>query len=184
MNNKEIGKRIKSRRLYLNLTLKEVAEKVGVASSTIQRYENGSISQCKLPVLESIAKVLNVNPVWLIRDDAPMQIFIEKDIELNYKPIESIHFSKDEWKFLEKYRHLDEKGKHTIHTVLNMEYSRCLQEQKIFDLVATTTDQPKIAEPTLEYIYQTVAAHDDDLTEAEKIEMDKRILEALKKRQK
>lgn len=72
MNNKEIGNKIKSRRKELNLTLQDVASKVGVASSTIQRYESGSITQFKLPVLESIAKTLNVNPVWLIRSDAPI----------------------------------------------------------------------------------------------------------------
>jgi transcriptional regulator with XRE-family HTH domain len=37
MDNKELGNRIKNRRLELGLTLKEVAKLVGVASSTIQR---------------------------------------------------------------------------------------------------------------------------------------------------
>lgn len=83
MNNKEIGNKIKSRRKELNLTLQAVASRVGVAISTIQRYENGSISQCKLPVLESIAKALNVNPVWLIRNDAPMLIDASPNANLN-----------------------------------------------------------------------------------------------------
>lgn len=72
MDNKKIGNRIKTRRKELNLTLKQIADIVGVASSTIQRYENGTISQLKLPVLESIAKALDINPTWLVRDDAPM----------------------------------------------------------------------------------------------------------------
>lgn len=91
MNNKEIGNRIKSRRKELKFTLQEIADKVGVASSTIQRYESGSISQLKLPVLESIAKAINVNPVWLVKEDAPMSTEISDDIFLNnyHKEIEN-----------------------------------------------------------------------------------------------
>lgn len=61
----EMGRRIKERRQECNLTLKDVAVKIGVASSTIMRYENGTISNAKLPVIEAIAKVLDVNPAWI-----------------------------------------------------------------------------------------------------------------------
>lgn len=64
--NKEIGDRIKFRREELNMTLMDVALRVGVASSTIQRYESGNVDKLKLPVLESIAKALSVNPEWLV----------------------------------------------------------------------------------------------------------------------
>ena len=63
---KEIGGRIKSRRDELDMTLDEVASKVGVSKSTIQRYENGLIGRIKLPVIESIADALWVSPDWLI----------------------------------------------------------------------------------------------------------------------
>lgn len=66
----DIGNRISSRRKELNFTLQEIADMVGVASSTIQRYEKGLITKLKLPVIESIAKALNVNPVWLVKKDA------------------------------------------------------------------------------------------------------------------
>lgn len=72
LSNKEIGARIKNCRVGLGLTLQQIATTVGVAPSTIQRYENGTISQYKLPVIESIANALNVNPVWLVKRDAPM----------------------------------------------------------------------------------------------------------------
>ena len=61
----KLGQRIHSRREELGLTLKDVADSVGVASSTILRYENGTIKNPKLPVIESIAKSLNVNSSWL-----------------------------------------------------------------------------------------------------------------------
>lgn len=63
---KEIGGRIKSRRDELDMTLDEVASKVGVSKSTIQRYENGLIGRIKLPVIESIADALWISPDWLV----------------------------------------------------------------------------------------------------------------------
>lgn len=66
MTNFEIGARIAARRSALGLTMDEVAQRIGVAKSTIQRYEKGQIQKIKLPVIESIASVLNVNPDWLI----------------------------------------------------------------------------------------------------------------------
>lgn len=65
-NNIEIGERIKVAREAANLTLNDVAQKVGVASSTIQRYETGKIKKIKLPVIHSISKVLQVDPMWIL----------------------------------------------------------------------------------------------------------------------
>lgn len=61
-----IGPRIRQRRQELDLTLQEVSMEVGVAASTIQRYEKARFSKIKLPVIEAIAAALKVNPAWLI----------------------------------------------------------------------------------------------------------------------
>ena len=74
LNNEEIAQRIKSRRKELNLTLKDVSKKVGVAVSTIQRYENAKIDEIKLPVVESIGRALNVNPSWLVIRNEPKEL--------------------------------------------------------------------------------------------------------------
>ena len=66
MTNKEIGQRIADTRIEKDLTMDDIAQKIGVAKSTIQRYEKGTIKKLKLPVIESIASALNVNPNWLI----------------------------------------------------------------------------------------------------------------------
>lgn len=66
MTNKEIGLRIKETRLSKNETMDSIAAKIGVAKSTIQRYESGKIEKIKIPVIESIANALNVDPAWLI----------------------------------------------------------------------------------------------------------------------
>lgn len=63
-----MGLRIEQRRKELDLTLQEVAAEVGVAASTIQRYEKGRFGKIKLPVIEAIAAALRVNPEWLTGD--------------------------------------------------------------------------------------------------------------------
>ena len=75
LNQKEIVFRIKQRREELGLTLEDIALYVKVARSTIQRYEAGSISRPKLPVLYSISQALRVSPDWLlgITDDPTPQ---------------------------------------------------------------------------------------------------------------
>ena len=64
--NIQTGKRIQIRREELRMNLGDVAKEVGVAVSTIQRYEKGKIEKIKLPVIEAIAKALRVNPAWLL----------------------------------------------------------------------------------------------------------------------
>ncbi len=70
--NMQTGKRIQARREELGLNLGDIAQKVGVAVSTIQRYEKGKIEKIKLPVIEAIAKALAVDPAWLLgQSDCP-----------------------------------------------------------------------------------------------------------------
>lgn len=70
---KLIGERIKYARSLRNRTLDDVANDIGVTKSTIQRYENGLIGKPKIPVLESIAKSLRVNPSWVSGKNVPME---------------------------------------------------------------------------------------------------------------
>lgn len=59
------GERIKEARENLGFTQEQLGQKIGVNKSTIQRYETGKINKLKLPVIQSIAKALLVNPEWL-----------------------------------------------------------------------------------------------------------------------
>lgn len=78
MTNKEIGSRIKYARDLRNVTLDDIAKKVGVTKSTIQRYETGKITTIKLPVVESIAIALNVNPSWVVGKSDNMELPSQK----------------------------------------------------------------------------------------------------------
>lgn len=66
MTYEDIGKRIKDRRTELKISAVTLSERIGLSKATIHRYENGDIRNIKLPVIESIADVLKVNPLWLL----------------------------------------------------------------------------------------------------------------------
>lgn len=57
--------RLKEAREDNNLTTRELAEMVGVAASTISKYENRT-HEPKLQIVQKLAEALNVNPVWLM----------------------------------------------------------------------------------------------------------------------
>ena len=78
MTNIEIGARIKFARDLRKSTLDDIAKKVSVTKSTIQRYENGKISSIKIPVVESIAAALNVNPAWIVGKSEIMELPTQK----------------------------------------------------------------------------------------------------------
>lgn len=70
-----LGQRIKQRRKELDMTQGDIANSIGVAVSTVQRYETAAISKIKLPVVEAIARTLHVNPNWLAgKTDNPEEI--------------------------------------------------------------------------------------------------------------
>ena len=75
METGEIGKRMKQRREEKGISALEIAEATGLTKATIHRYESGEIKNIKLPVIETIAKTLEVNPSWLIgkSDDKKMR---------------------------------------------------------------------------------------------------------------
>ena len=62
---KLIGSRAKQRRLELGLKQPYVAEKMGVATSTVLRYEAGTIDNTKKLVLDGLSEALHVSVEWL-----------------------------------------------------------------------------------------------------------------------
>ena len=104
MDNKAIGLRIEQRRKQLSLTLEFVANEVGVAKSTIMRYERGTIEKIKLPVIEAIARVLDVNPSWLccktddmsVNEKQPLSVSAEGLSDIKRELIGKIYAMDDE----------------------------------------------------------------------------------------
>ena len=105
MSNAEIGLRLAEARKELGMTMDDLAQKVGVAKSTIQRYEAGKIEHIKMPVIESIANAMGVNPCWLIGKSEDKQI--EEDPEHDILDDIDIAFYGD-------YKELTDDDKETI----------------------------------------------------------------------
>jgi transcriptional regulator with XRE-family HTH domain len=83
LSNQEVGARIAARRSELGLTMEQLSETVGVAKSTIQRYERGSIVRMKVPVITAIAMALSINPAYLVgTSDDP---YLPQDSEASNK---------------------------------------------------------------------------------------------------
>lgn len=62
----EISERIKRRRQALGMKAEDLAEKIGVARSTIFRYEKGEIEGASLETLVQIADALRCTPTYLM----------------------------------------------------------------------------------------------------------------------
>lgn len=62
----EIMERMKHRREELDMSYQDLADKVGISKSTLQRYETGNIKNMPIDKLESVANALNVSPSYLM----------------------------------------------------------------------------------------------------------------------
>lgn len=66
MSDTNIGKLIFNRRTELDLTMKELADKVGVAEGTISRWESGEIKNMRRDKIKALAKALQISPKLLM----------------------------------------------------------------------------------------------------------------------
>lgn len=62
----EVKDIIKNRRLELDLTLEQIAQRVGVSKPTVMRWENGDIENMRADKIAKLAKALNTTPVYLM----------------------------------------------------------------------------------------------------------------------
>ena len=60
-----IGERIKKRREELQLTLDDIAKKLGVARQTVFKYENDIVKKIPYDKVEQLSSVLKVSPSYL-----------------------------------------------------------------------------------------------------------------------
>ena len=62
----EMNRRIKERRLALNLTQEELAQRLGLQKSAIAKYESGRVENIKRSVLAKMAEILECSPTYLM----------------------------------------------------------------------------------------------------------------------
>lgn len=61
-----IGERIKQRRTELDLSVDEIASRLGKNRATVYRYENSDIENLPTTVLEPLSKILETTPAYLM----------------------------------------------------------------------------------------------------------------------
>lgn len=125
----KINEIIKQRRIELGLTLKDIAKALNVSESTVSRYESSEIQNMGIDKIEALSKILKCSPGYL------MGWISEKEL-----PTKEQTITNKEKELLDKYNELDEKGKHTVNTILDMEYNRCMEEKDYLKPVAAHND--------------------------------------------
>ena len=71
MKNEETAKRLKQAMDNKNLTAKQLSDKSGVSEPSISQYIHGTFAP-RNKTAAKLAKVLQVNPMWLMGFDVPM----------------------------------------------------------------------------------------------------------------
>lgn len=101
--------RLKESRIKSGLTQEQLAEKLGIAKSTLSGYESGN----REPTVATIAKVmdiLNIDANYLYQDET--------------NSLTELVVSLDEKALLRKYRILDDHGREMVDFTLEKEYER------------------------------------------------------------
>ncbi len=145
---------------------------MSLAKSTISKWENGK-AEPSLSYARILTKYFNVTLDYLLG--------LEK--EETYSFNETKNLSKDEEILLSNFNKLNDLGKKEANKRVAelTEINKYIKENNTFELITATKYEIPAA---LEDIYTTIAAHDDNLTDDEKLEADRRILAALKKMKK
>ena len=97
---------IKHRRTELGLTLKDVAKALGVSEGTVSRYETGDIQNMGIDKIQSLSKVLQCSPGYLMGWE---------DVH------EELTLTSTEEKVIVSYRNADELTKEMVHRVLHID---------------------------------------------------------------
>lgn len=117
--------RLKEARINAGMTQQELGNLLGVAKSTITGYEKGT-SEPDVIKIQKMMELLKIDANYLFQDE------MQQDIKLN--------LSENETKYIIKFRSLDEMGKHTVNTVLDVEYNRVQKNTKNIRLNTQTDD--------------------------------------------
>mgnify|MGYP001852134631 CR=1 FL=1 len=144
--------RLKESRIKAGLTQEQLAEKLGVAKSTLSGYESGN----REPTVATIAKVLeilNIDANYLYQDET--------------KALTELVISLDDKALIKKYHALDNHGKEMVDFTLEKEYERsvALADQKADNIIKMDSHvQLKAAHARTDIeVTEEMNQHDDDI---------------------
>lgn len=107
-----LGDRLKERRVMLNLSRKKLSEITYITPQALANYENG-ISTPKFEILISLFQSLECDANYLYQDYLPANLQTDFNI------------TKNEQDLIEKYRQLNDHGKHVAKLIIDEEYAVC-----------------------------------------------------------
>lgn len=140
--------RLKECRIKSGLTQEQLAEKLGVAKSTLSGYESGN----REPTIATIAKVLdilNIDANYLYQDET--KALTELVVDLDKKIL------------LKKYSELDNHGKEMVDFTLEKEWERSTAVEKITSFPEVNAANTRTDIKATEAMHQ----HDDDIMDDE-----------------
>lgn len=148
---KAISERIKEALSIRNMKQSELVEKTQIGKSSISTYISGAYEP-KQRNIYKIAEALDVNEAWLMGHDVPMD---------RISTVNKLDITKEELTLLNNYNKLNDLGKREANKRVS----------ELTEISKYTLDTKTYEEPI------TMAAHDDNLTDDEKNEMNRRIEE-------
>lgn len=116
----EIKDILKNRRLERNMSLKDVADMVGVTISTISRWESGDISNMRRDRIVSYANALAISPSIIMGWEEPP----------SRKQGSYYELTESEFSLIKKYRQLDADGKADINDLIDLKIARAERTAK------------------------------------------------------
>ena len=81
---KQVGGRVKERRIELGLSMPELGKRIGVNKSTIQRYEADGVDPKRTMIINGLAEALLTTPEWLtgLSDEKEYSIYTVCQLDL------------------------------------------------------------------------------------------------------
>ena len=76
----KLGQKIRMLRKQNNMSVEELAQKIGKDRATVYRYEKGEIENLPVTALEPIAAALNVDPADLLMNTRPTLVLPPLDV--------------------------------------------------------------------------------------------------------
>lgn len=153
--NKRVGINIRTFRTNNNLTLKEVASRIGIEIGTLQKYETGKIKRVSVEMLNRIANALEVDPRqltgWQSEEDEKKahdkriaereSKWINKYHNLSFENQKKINdyilmverkqdYSPIEKDIITMFRVVNEDTQNAVLDTLKSAYKRCIEREK------------------------------------------------------
>ena len=111
-----IGERIKQRRKELDISVEELAKRLGKNRATVYRYENGEIENLPTPILETIAKALSTTPAYLLG--------WEENLSTETDFIADLFMDKKSIEYVKKLLSLSAKGRETVYEMIDFQLAK------------------------------------------------------------